>query len=298
MYDYLVEFLNYLKYERNFSKHTILNYEIDTGDYLDYAEHLKLTIQDINLQIARTYLMYLHNKGYAKKTINRKISSLRTFYKYLEFKEYVNENPFMMIKSLKTEQSLPKFFYEEEMQQIIDAAPCHDHLDLRNLALIEVLYGTGIRVSEICSLTLTDLKLESNLILVHGKGNKERYVPLAGLTKKALLCYLNESRSHLFCKTSKETEYVFLNHHGNPLSDRGVRMILNKMIKKISLKLKISPHKLRHTFATHLLNQGADLRSVQELLGHSQISTTQIYTHVSKDKLRSIYMQAHPHAKK
>ncbi len=298
MEHYIVMFKKYLAHERNYSAHTITNYEVDLRDFYEFLEYEDMKkVSEMTYQLARKYLSFLHKRKLSKSTLARKISSLRSFYKYLQSNEYVKDNPFLLLSLPKKEKKIPKFFYEVEMNELYNSINLDDFLGERNLAIIELLYGSGLRVSELCSLELENIHYDDKIIYVKGKGNKERLVPMNNFCQEALVDYINNSRKKLLMKSKSNTNAVFLNHRGRKLSVRGVRDILNRIIGNSSKITSISPHMLRHTFATHLLNSGADIRSVQELLGHEQLSTTQIYTHVSKEQLRKIYMQAHPHAK-
>lgn len=196
----------------------------------------------------------------------------------------------------KKQAKLPRFFYEKEMDALFESAKGTSPLDYRNLALVEVLYGTGIRVSECAGMKVSDIDFSTNVVLIHGKGNKERYVPFGSFAQDALKEYLENGRSVLIKKYRKEHPYVFVNHHGEPITPTGIEYVLNQLIKKSSLNSDIHPHMLRHTFATHLLNNGADMRTVQELLGHANLSTTQIYAHVTKESLQKNYRTFHPRA--
>ncbi|MDF2699220.1 MAG: recombinase XerC [Haloplasmataceae bacterium] len=298
MEHFIFLFKKYLMTERNYSPHTIINYEIDLREFDEFLKSEDIEqITNFSYQDARKYLAFLHKKGLAKSSVSRKISSIRTYFKYLESRKYVNENPFLMLTLPKKDKKLPKFFYLKEMKQIIDSIDSTDLLGQRNSAIIELLYGSGLRVSELCSLELHQINFSNNLILVRGKGSKERYVPMTKYCFEAMNKYINDSRRKLLMNSKSNTNIIFLNHLGFKLTTRGVRDILNRIIEKTAQIHKITPHMLRHTFATHLLDNGADIRSVQELLGHSQLSTTQIYTHVSKEKLKQVYMESHPHAK-
>jgi integrase/recombinase XerC len=298
MEHYIYLFKQYLKLERNFSNHTLINYEIDLRDFEEFMElEGFMDLKSIQYKQARQYMAYLHKKQLAKSTIARKISAMRSFFKYLLSEKYVELNPFILLKLPKQNKHIPKFFYEAEIEAIYDAIDTSDCLGIRNLAIIELLYGCGLRVSELCELEVKDYYASHQGLIVKGKGNKERYVPLTEYAKDSLMEYLNRSRKELIMKSKSNTPIVFLNHRGRALTTRGVRDILNRIIEQAAGVSSISPHMLRHTFATHLLNHGADIRSVQELLGHSNLSTTQIYTHVSKEKLKEVYMNTHPHAK-
>jgi integrase/recombinase XerC len=231
----------------------------------------------------------------SRKSVARKISSLRSLYRFFMREGYCKDNPFSFASLPKKEWSIPKFLYEEELAKLFEVSDLSTPLGQRNQALLELLYATGIRVSECCGLTLEDLDFHMETILVTGKGNKQRYVPLGSYAQNILRIYIQDGRNKLL-KKKEPSSALFLNAKGGSLTDRGVRYILNDMIEKASLTMHMSPHMLRHTFATHMLNEGADLRTVQELLGHAHLSTTQIYTHVSKERLRSVYMQHHPRA--
>lgn len=291
-------FKKYLLQERNYSEHTIINYEIDLRDFEEFMEYEDITkLDEVNYKLARKYLTFLHDRKYSKTTLARKISSLRTFYNFLSSKNYVKENPFLLLTLPKKDKKIPKFFYPQEIEELYNSIDVSDPLGERNLAIVELLYGSGLRVSELCSLELKDIHFKQNLIYVFGKGSKVRVVPMTRYSVEALQNYLNNGRKQLLMKSKSNTETIFLNHRGNRLTTRGVRDILNRIIENTVKITNISPHMLRHSFATHLLDNGADIRSVQELLGHSQLTTTQIYTHVSKEKLKQVYMNTHPHAK-
>lgn len=291
-------FKKYLQHERGYSQHTIINYDIDLRDFTTFCEMEGITsIKDFSYKSARKYLSFLFHKNLSKKSIARKISAMRSFFRFLVNEGHVNENPFVMLAIPKQDKPIPKFFYPTEIAAIYDSIDQSDALGKRNYAIIELLYGCGLRVSELCSLKVTDINLPLSGLIIRGKGNKERFVPLGEVTKESLLTYLNTARIELLQKSKSNTQAVFLNHRGRPLTTRGVRDILNRMIETAAGISNITPHMLRHTFATHLLDQGADIRSVQTLLGHSSLSTTQIYTHVSKEKLKEVYMKTHPHAK-
>lgn len=295
--DWVKEFLEYLVIERQYSEKTQKAYRDDIRDFLIFlnetgqSDYLKVDYQDI-----RIYLAELHDKEYSRNSTGRKISSLRSFYQYLLRQELIKENPFTYVQLRKNNLRLPRFFYEKEMDALFEAAQGDTALDLRNMALLETLYGTGIRVSECSGLKLRDVDFELNVMLIHGKGNKERYVPFGVHCEEALHSYIDVSRIELLNKTKQDNDFVFLNHRGEPLTPQGITYILKKIIQKSSLTSSIHPHMLRHTFATHLLNNGADMRTVQELLGHASLASTQIYAHVTKEKLQKSYRDFHPRA--
>ena len=294
MVDWLEQFTKYLQVERLYSEKTIDNYLRDLKQFQSFLkEHLNESLLTVNYRIARIYLSHLYDLDYKRTTMQRKISSLRTFYNFLLQQKQIAENPFEYLVIQKKEKRLPTFFYEKEMDILFQSIDTSTILGKRNLALLELLYGTGIRVSELVNLRLSDITMDAKFILVHGKGNKDRYVPFNNHVQFALKDYITQARTALI---KEDHDIVFVNHLGKPLTDRGVRHILNQIIKKSSLTAEIHPHELRHTFATHLLNNGADMRSVQELLGHVDLSSTQIYAHVTTDSLQKIYRHCHPRA--
>jgi len=250
---------------------------------------------DVEYFDARLYVSDLYSRKYARASAARKISCLRSFYNFLLREKLVLENPFALVIQAKAETRLPHFFYEEEMKLLFEACSETTHLGKRNLALLELLYATGIRVSECANIQLKDLDFDFSTVLVKGKGRKERYVPFGSFAFEALQRYINEVRTELM-KDNQQHYFLFVNSRGGPLRQTGIRYILNKIIESASLTGKIHPHMLRHTFATHLLNNGADMRTVQELLGHEHLSSTQVYTHVTKEHLRRTYMNHHPRA--
>ncbi|HLG28209.1 MAG TPA: tyrosine recombinase XerC, partial [Paenisporosarcina sp.] len=252
------------------------------------------SLHDVEYIHARLYVTKLYDESLSRTSISRKISAIRSFFKFGNREFGLKEDAFRSLYHPKKEERLPHFFYEEELQQIFQATEGDDHMSLRNRAILELLYATGIRVSELTSLEERDIDKRLGILRVMGKGRKERYVPFGQFAQDALEHYMDLARPKLM-KQSKHS-FIFTNMRGQPLTPRGVRYILSDLVKKASLHTKIYPHMLRHTFATHLLNNGADLRTVQELLGHSHLSSTQVYTHVTKEHLRKTYMNAHPRA--
>ena len=292
---YLNNFITYLQIEKHYSEYTVTFYKDDIGEFFLFMNQQNLrSLSEIEYFDARLFLTGLHEKNFARASISRKISSLRSFFRFLNREGEITENPFALVSSPKSEKRLPDFFYEEEMGNLLKACEGEEPIQVRNRAMFELFYATGIRVSECSGLRLKDIDFSLSTILVKGKGSKERYVPFGTYAHEALEKYINISRGLLLKK--EEHEYVFVNYKGGPLTSRGMRHVLNEIIKKASINAKIHPHMLRHTFATHLLNNGADLRTVQELLGHENLSSTQIYTHVTKDHLRKTYLNHHPRA--
>lgn len=290
-------YIKYLQIEKNYSKYTIAYYQKDIEEFFLFMnEQVISNINAVTYPDARLYVTNLTERNLSKRSISRKISCLRSFYKFLMRENIVDENPFAMLSLPKKEQRLPRFMYEEEMEAIFSSIDHTTDSGKRDLALLELLYATGMRVSECCSVELGDLDFTLMTVLAHGKGKKDRYIPFGEYAKKALWEYINGPRNELLKKSAQSHVYLFVNQRGNPLTPRGVRYILSNIIDKASVNKHLYPHMLRHSFATHLLNSGADIRSVQELLGHSSIQATQVYTHVSKERLREVYRNSHPRA--
>lgn len=298
MYEYLEKYRAYLQNERYYSPHTINNYTKDILEYLKYLEQDNITLTNTGLNLARNYAYTLANKNLKPTSINRKLSSIRNFYRFLITQEVVKSNPFDAIETIKIEKKLPNYLYLDDLETLFNSIDQSTPLGVRNYCLLELLYGTGIRVSELCNIKLHDIDFYNNNILITGKGNKQRYVPIHQSLREILITYLNFARNELLKDSDEIVDNLFVNHRGGPLTSRGVRDILKNLVNESGLNVKISPHVLRHSFATHMLDYGADLRSVQKLLGHENLSTTQIYTHVSKEKLKESYLQHHPRAKK
>lgn len=291
----LIEFLEYLKLERNYSVLTINGYEEELTRYNSYLYKNNLDYRKVKVEEARNYLKFLDSLKLSNSTISHSLSILRSFYRYLVIKGKVETNYFKLLKNPKKERKLPNYLEYDEFETIIRSISNESFYDTRNILIVELLYATGIRVSELVNIKLNDIDYTEKSIRILGKGNKERIVYYGEYAKCALEDYLNNARNELL--KSNKCDYLFINNKHSKLTTRGVEKIIDTIIEKSSIKHKISPHTLRHTFATHLLNEGADLRSVQTLLGHSSISTTGIYTHVSLDRLRNEYLKAHPRSK-
>ncbi|WP_429956839.1 tyrosine recombinase XerC [Enterococcus sp. AZ196] len=291
------EFMSYLITERGYSNKTKEAYQRDLDNFCDFlrdsGEPLLISVNHLDV---RVYLAFLNDRKYSRNTISRKIASLRSFYQYLLKHEKIKENPFSYVHLKKKQARLPRFFYEKEIESLFDSVNGVKPLDQRNRALLEVLYGSGLRVSECANLKLSIIDFDNNVLLIHGKGNKDRYVPLGSYAADAILEFIRDGRKRLMDHFGKDHDYLFINHRGEKITSAGIEYVLNQIIKKSSLASDIHPHMLRHTFATHLLNNGADLRTVQELLGHANLSTTQIYTHVTKESLQKNYRSFHPRA--
>lgn len=289
----IIKFLKYLKIEKNYSDNTYKNYEKDLLEYQEYLNKENIDITKTNYKLVRKYLTYMFDKNYSKKTISRHISTLRSFYKYLKEEKIIKNNPMLLISNPKLDKKLPNFLYYDELEILLNIPDKENILGLRDSLILELLYSTGVRVSELVNIKMKDINFNEKRILILGKGNKERYVLYGNTLQELLELYLKNSREVL----NKNSEYLVLNKNGEKITDRGIRLIINKILKKGELDYHVSPHTLRHTFATHMLENGADLKSVQELLGHSSMSTTQIYTHITNERLRNVYLKTHPRAR-
>ena len=290
---YLSEYLEYLKYQKNYSDETIHSYSIDIEEFLDYINSECINICEVGYDVVKAWLIHLDEKKNKSTTVSRKISSLRRFYKYLINNKVIDSNPFSLVSLPKKERHLPRFFYYNELEEMFQVPKLNTALGQRDRLLLEMLYATGVRVSELVNIKVSDINGEE--IKVLGKGNKERIVEFGDYEESILELYLNEGYKSL---NVKKSEYLFLNSRGGKLTTRGVRYILDNIINKTTIDKKISPHMLRHTFATHLLNEGCDLLTVQELLGHESLTATSIYTHITNDRLKEVYFKCHPRAKK
>ena len=299
------EFFRYLSDEKNYSELTLASYRCDIEKFIKYFEEKNpgASINSINYRTIREFLRLLevttdsNGEKYNRNTILRILSGVKTYFKFLTFKDYLNVNPSKNVSSPKKDKYIPEFLFERELEEFFKLPDTNTPLGMRDYTILEFLYSTGVRVSELVSMKLSDLKLDG-IIRVFGKGKKERIVPLGHKIKKAINDYLPMREMFLSRLNKNDTIHLFINSSGTKLSDRGVRLIVrNYMLKAATLK-NISPHTFRHTFATHLLNRGADIRAVQELLGHSSLSTTQIYTHVTFDRIKDVYDNFHPRAKK
>ena len=289
MEKYIEKFLRYLEIEKNYSGNTTLNYKLDLFDFARFLSGTEL--DKIDYLTLRKYLAVLREKNFGTRTINRRLSSLRSFFKFLIRDGYLKNNPILMLSSPRAERHLPSFMTEEEVGKLIESAFAKDEKDergLRDRAILETFYSTGIRISELVSLNADDLDFIGGIVKVMGKGKKERIVPIGDTAISALRKYLD--------KRKKQSVVIFLNKNGSRITSRGVRDIVEKYIKLAGIKEGVSAHTFRHSFATHLLNRGADLRTVQELLGHANLSTTQVYTHLTTERLKNVYDKAHPRA--
>ncbi len=257
-------FIEYLQIEKNYSQYTIVCYQRDVEQFFEFMNEQGIHhLHEVTYNDVRLYLTKLYERKQSSRSISRKISSLRSFYKFLLREKKVKENPFALAALPKKEQKIPNFLYEQELERLFYVNDVNTAIGQRNQAILELLYATGVRVSECCHIQLSDIDFSVSTILIHGKGNKQRYVPFGRFAKEALERYIHHGRRELLQKAKSAHAYLFVNSRGNPLTPRGVRYILDEIVKKAALTQNISPHVLRHTFATHLLNEGADMRTVQ-----------------------------------
>lgn len=295
--DELTHFISYLQNERYYSDLTISSYQTDLLEAKKFWQNNGgfdgwKNVQERDIQI---YLQNLADRKLARSSQARQMSSLHSFFRFLTRRKFIQIDPTQGIALRRGEKKLPEFFYENELKQVFDSLKGNQPLTVRNLALFELFYATGMRVSEVSNLTLHQIDLNLQTILVHGKGNKDRYVAFDDHTKKSLVKYLEDARPNLLKNDAEQ--HVFLSNLGKPLSKRGIEYVMQKTFNQAGISGKVHPHELRHTFATAMLNNGADLRSVQELLGHSSLSATQIYTHVTMAHLKSDYEKYFPRNK-
>ena len=291
------KFIEYLEYEKGYSKKTIISYEKDLELFNTYLKDNKITnINNIDYNTIRKYLSHLHDKKYEASSISRKISTLRSFFKYNLKEKNIKNNPMTLISNPKKEKKLPKYLNYEEMERLLNSIDTSELEGIRDKLIIELLYSTGIRVSELVNIKIKDIKIKENQINILGKGSKERIVLFGEKAKEMIKIYLNAYKD--FFKGNILNEYLLINKKGKQLSTNKIELIVKDVLRKSALKLNISPHTLRHTFATHMLDSGADLKSVQELLGHENLKTTAIYTHVSNERLKNVFLHSHPRATK
>ncbi|HPT68571.1 MAG TPA: tyrosine recombinase XerC [Syntrophomonas sp.] len=297
---YEEDFLTHLRVERSASNLTLLSYRTDLGQFFDFLsrEYQKpseeLSTEMINHKTVRKYLAEMQSTGLSRATMARKLASLRSFVKFMCREDILPGNPIANVSTPKQDRRLPRFLYPTEIDMLLNAPNTSRVLGRRDKAILETMYASGVRVSELVAINMGDIDWGEETILIRGKGNKERLAPLGRQAKTALLDYMENSRNHLLQADKAANEAVFLNRFGGRLSGRSIRNIIDKYVEEVAITQKVSPHTLRHSFATHLLNGGADLRSVQELLGHVKLSTTQIYTHLTRENIKTIYDNSHP----
>jgi len=288
--DLIGEFLRYLLIDKGYSENTIESYKRDLDKFLEYNKNK--SINNISNEDLKEYIKYLNDIGLNEKSIARNISSLKSFYKFLVISKYISSNTSDSLYLPKIKKSLPSTLTEEEVMSLLDIELI-DNFSYRNKAMLELLYATGLRVSELINLKLQDVDFSQDIIRTFGKGSKERIIPIGDYAKEYLEKYIYEYRSSMLKK--ENNEYIFLNNHGKQMTRQGFFKIIKKIAKEKGINKELSPHTLRHSFASHLLKYGADLRTIQELLGHSDISTTQIYTHITNEELKQNYNEFHPH---
>ena len=290
------EFINYLKIMKNYSNYTCINYQKDLDNYLDFINIKKYDYKDMDYNKCVEYLIYLKDIELKKTSISRKLSSVRSFYKYLVLNNIVSSNPFLLVSSPKKEKKIPKFINYDNISKIFDEPNLKTSLGLRERVILEILYGSGVRVSELVNIKIKDIDFNEKTIDIIGKGNKERIVSFGDYAKDAIKDYMNSSRKELL--ENVDSEYLIVGKKKEKLTSRRIEQIIDEIIKKTSIKMNITPHVFRHTFATHLLDNGCDLLAVKELLGHTSLSSTEIYTHVSNEQIRNVYLNAHPRSKR
>lgn len=286
-----IDFINYLLIDKKYSEDTIFSYKNDLEKFFNFFKNIP--IKKIDKDDLRNYLKHLNNLGLSEKSISHNISTLRSFYKFLVAEGYLESNIFMFIDLPKIPKTLPNVLSVEEVDKLLDIKVT-DKYSARNKAMLELLYSSGLRISELINLKVVDVSLEDDIVRVFGKGSKERIVPIGDCALNALKKYIFVYRQDLLKKQS--SDYLFLSSLGRKMSRQAFFKIVKAIALEKNIKSEISPHTLRHSFATHMLNYGADLRSIQELLGHSDISTTQIYTHISQNKISDDYKRSHPHS--
>lgn len=292
-------FLKYLRSDRNYSKDTVQAYQQSITEFCQFLDEVpadKKALTKVDAFDVESFLTDLYEKQYARNSIAQKVSALKSLYTFLVKNEVIANNPFEYVHLKTNNRRLPRFLYQDEMRALFKGAKqnANHELGLRNSAVLETLYATGIRVSECAGIRLNDIDLDNRTILVTGKGNKQRYVPFGEYAQDAIETYLSDARVPIMRHYHQTHQFLFINHYGRPITARGIEYIMDEIVKQSSLTTKIHPHMLRHTFATEMLNNGADMRSVQELLGHSSLSTTQIYTHVTKSHLMDDYKKYFP----
>ncbi len=294
--EHLEKFLDYIKIQKNYSLDTVISYQEDLIEYLGFCNYYHFSYLEITYKKAQKYLLYLYEgQGAKATTISRKISSIRSFYRFLSSLRIIDNSAFSLLVLPKKEKRLPKFLEYNELVELFSIPDCSTSLGQRDALILEMLYATGVRVSELVGIRLEDISFSEKMIRILGKGNKMRIVYFNDITLKRLQYYLENGRKKM---NIKESSYLFLNRRGGNITTRRVEQILDEIIKKTSINKQISPHMIRHSFATHLLNEGCDLLSVQQLLGHESLTATSVYTHITNDRMKEVYLKTHPRARK
>ena len=293
------EFLTHLELDRNYSKKTVDSYSRDIDKFFKFLAQEGILMDQVDIKVIRNFLTAELEAGVSKRSCKRRLCALKHFYQYLVEHGYVKENYFVFVVSPKTDKKFPHALYKEQIDAIFKAnAERTDFFAKRDNAILYTLYYTGIRAAELVGLSMQDVDLRRRTMMIHGKGNKERIVPFTEECRKMIEAYLKETREILLSKALIPTAYLFLNNKGDPLTTRGLEYILDNIEKKTGAFIGLHPHILRHSFATHLLDAGADLRVIQELLGHESLNSTQVYTHVSEETMQEIYSASFPRAHK
>ncbi len=292
-------FLHHMEAVKGASVHTVKAYAEDLSQFIEFARTQDVSdVHAVDPALLRSFLIHLQSCGLARASRARKTATLRSFFSYLAKQSFLPRSPAAGLRSVKTERRLPKYLRSDEMEALLAAPNAEKPLGLRDRALLETLYASGMRAGELVTLCLSDVDYDEGVIRVIGKGDKERMTLLGRQAVFALQRYIREGRPALILNAGEDDGALFVNRYGGRLSDRGVRKLFDRYCAAASTHLKITPHVLRHTFATHMLNNGADLRMIQELLGHASVAATQLYTHVSTERLQEVYEKAHPRAKK
>lgn len=293
-----IKFLEYIKNQKRYSINTVKNYEIDIMEFFDYLDKKQKDYKTIDYDFIKEYLVELYNRNLSRNSVARKISSLRSFYKYLYNNDIVLSNSFKYVITPKKEKRLPRYLGVQELETLFNTPLKTTSLGQRDSVILEVLYASGIRVSELVNIKLSDINFDKKEIKILGKGKKERLVEFGDYCLESINLFINDGRKRILNKHNKTSEYLIINERGDKITTRGVALILDKLVKKASLKKHVSPHMIRHSFATHLLNEGCDLLTVKELLGHESLESTAIYTHVSNERLREVILKCHPRSNK
>lgn len=293
------EFLTHLKNERNYSPQTIKSYGEDIEKFFDFLLEEDVLMDQVDIIVIRNFLTEELNSGVSKRSCKRRLSALKHFYTFLVEQKYVEDNPFLFIDVPKTDKKYPRALYKEQIREILNEnSKRTDDLMIRDQAILSTLYFTGMRAAELVNLTIQSLTLNQRIIRVIGKGDKERIIPISEECKKDLERYIGFTRKELLGNAKVPTNALFLNSRGEKLTTRGLEYILDSIEEKTGTFVGLHPHVLRHSFATHLLENGADLRVIQELLGHASLNATQVYTHVTEKEMQQEYLSAHPRARK
>ena len=287
------KFIDYLKVQKNYSSFTLLNYKKDIEEYEMFLKEKNYNYKNMDYKKCTEYLLFLDNRNLKKTSVSRRLSSLRTFYKYLVLNNFVDNNPFLLVSSPKKEKKMPKFINYSGIEEIFNIPNIKTKEGQRERVILEILYGSGIRVSELVNIKIKDIDFSNKTILIFGKGSKERLVSFGEPALDSIKQYINDGRKQY----EIESEYLIVGKNEDQLTTRRIEQIIGELINKTSIKMNITPHMFRHTFATHLLDNGSDLIAVQELLGHESLASTEIYTHISNEHLRDVYLKCHPRNK-